>query len=133
MATSIRLGLLAPAILASPYAQRGPIDCTVHDHTSILVTVKNRFGLPTFLTQRDAAAANFEVSLSLPAPRSDAPAMLQRGARALAAGNEPIWPRQFNDFQQDMMDFSAKISQDPAANPSVHAAAARLHNRKDSV
>jgi phospholipase C len=128
-----RLGLRVPAILVSPYAERGGIDSTVYDHTSILATVKNRFGLPNFLTARDAAAATFEGSLSLSNPRTDAPTTLPRGVRALAARNEPIWPAQLNDFQQDMMDFSAQISQDPAAHPSVRAAAARLYNRKDPV
>jgi len=40
-------------------------------------------------------------------------------------------PRGSMSFQQDMMELAAKLSEDPTANPSVRAAAARLYNQKE--
>ena len=63
-----RLGLRVPAILVSPWVGEGRVDHTVYDHTSLLATLKKVFGLPAFLTARDAAANTFEGNL-LSAPR----------------------------------------------------------------
>ncbi len=127
-----RLGPRVPAILISPWIPRD-IDHTVYDHTSILATVKKRFGLPDFLTRRDAAAATFEDRLSLTAPRTDAPMTLPRAAGAFALEAPTIWPEKTNDFQQDMQALSAELSQDPEAHPNVRSVAARVYNRKDPI
>jgi phospholipase C len=55
-----RLGLRVPAILVSPWVGEGIADHTTYDHTSLPATLKTMFGLPSFLTARDAAAATFE-------------------------------------------------------------------------
>jgi phospholipase C len=55
-----RLGLRVPAILVSPWVGEGVADHTVYDHTSLPATIKKMFGLPNFLTARDAAAATFD-------------------------------------------------------------------------
>ena len=52
-----RLGVRVPAILVSPWVGEGIADHTVYDHTSLPATLKTMFGLPRFLTARDAAAA----------------------------------------------------------------------------
>ena len=74
-----RLGVRVPAVLVSPYIAPGTIDSTVYDHTSLLATVEQRFGLPP-LTRRDAAAGSFAANLRLPTPRTDAPVTLARPA-----------------------------------------------------
>jgi phospholipase C len=71
-----RLGVRVPAILVSPLIERGQVDSTVFEHASVPATVKKLFGLPAFLTARDAAAATFESVLSLSTPRTDAPITL---------------------------------------------------------
>jgi phospholipase C len=48
-------GFRVPAILVSPYAQRGEIDSTTFDFTSILRFIEDNYGLPP-LSQRDAHA-----------------------------------------------------------------------------
>jgi phospholipase C len=68
-----RLGLRVPTILASPWLSEGHIEHGLLQHTSILATVKKLFGLPRFLTKRDAAAATFE-GLFLASPRTRTPA-----------------------------------------------------------
>jgi phospholipase C len=71
-----RLGLRVPAILISPYIDPLTIVDTVFDHSSIPAMVKKTFGLPRYLTLRDAAAATFEGVFNRSSPRPDAPANL---------------------------------------------------------
>jgi len=78
-----RLGLRVPAVIASPWVKAGTVDSTRYQHTSILGSVKKLFGLPNFLTRRDASANTFEGHFQeLAAPRSDCPAKLPRAALA---------------------------------------------------
>jgi phospholipase C len=74
-----RLGLRVPAIIASPWVQAGKVDSTQYQHTSVLATLKALFGLPSFLTKRDASANSFDALFSeLTAPRTDTPQSLPR-------------------------------------------------------
>ncbi len=72
-----RFGVRVPAVLVSPLIASGtvyrvPAGSVPLDHTSILKTVEQRWGLPA-LTARDAAAPGFGDVLTLAAPRSDDP------------------------------------------------------------
>jgi phospholipase C len=71
-----RYGVRVPAVLVSPYIDAGTIVDTVFDHSSIPAMVKKTFGLPDFLTRRDAAANTFEHVFTRETPRTDAPANL---------------------------------------------------------
>jgi phospholipase C len=74
-----RLGLRVPAVLASPWVKAGSVDSTRYQHTSVLATLKKLFGLPEFLTKRDASANTFEGHFQdLSAPRADCPLQLPR-------------------------------------------------------
>ena len=55
-----RLGVRVPALLVSPWVAAGRVDHTTYDHTSVPATIKKMFGLPRFLTARDAAANTFD-------------------------------------------------------------------------
>ncbi|CAG8584890.1 7910_t:CDS:2 [Ambispora leptoticha] len=78
-----RLGIRVPTLLISPWIKKGII---VHDppkkgsyfeHTSILATLKKIFGLPKFLTRRDAWAGTFEYLWDkVESPRTDTPTTL---------------------------------------------------------
>lgn len=74
-----RLGLRVPALIVSPWVKAGSLCDAPLRHTSVLATVKNMFGLKSFLTKRDATAGTFE-SLFLDQPRADAPMALPRAA-----------------------------------------------------
>ena len=74
-----QLGVRVPALVISPYVERGVVDHTTYDHTSILATVERLFGLGS-LTQRDAHAADTTHLFSLAAPRIDAPTTLPNPA-----------------------------------------------------
>ena len=71
-----RLGVRVPAILVSPYIEKGVVDSTVYEHSSVAATLKRLFNLPTFLNARDEAASTFEKNLTRSAPRTDAPLTL---------------------------------------------------------
>jgi phospholipase C len=72
-----RFGLRVPTVLVSPLIPAGtvfrvPANSTPLDHTSILKTVEQRWGLPA-LTARDAAAPGIGAVLTLKTPRTDDP------------------------------------------------------------
>jgi phospholipase C len=71
-----RLGVRVPAILVSPWVEKGRIDSTLYEHASLPATVRTLFGLPEALTARDRAANTFEKNLSRSTPRNDAPMTL---------------------------------------------------------
>jgi phospholipase C len=90
-----RLGFRVPAIIASPWVAAGKVDSTQYQHTSVLATLKALFGLPSFLTKRDASANSFDGLFSeLSAPRSDTPATLPRATipAASVSPEDPAHP-----------------------------------------
>ena len=70
-----RLGVRVPALVISPYIERGVIDHSVYDHTSMLATVERLYGLPN-LTERDKEADDLLKLLTRETPRTDAPVSL---------------------------------------------------------
>src|SRR5512140_2812012 len=71
-----RLGVRVPAVLVSPYVEKGQVDSTVYEHSSLPATLRTLFNLPDGLTARDKAANTFEKNLSRSTPRSDTPLTL---------------------------------------------------------
>jgi len=72
-----RFGLRVPCVLVSPLIAAGtvlraPAGAAPYDHTSILKTIENRWGVPA-LTKRDAAAPDVSPVLTLTQPRTDDP------------------------------------------------------------
>ena len=74
-----RLGLRVPTLLISPWVPAGAVLKQPLQHTSVLATLRELFGIGT-LTKRDAQAASFASALSLGSARSDAPTTLNRPA-----------------------------------------------------
>lgn len=64
-------GVRVPAIVVSPWVAKGYVDHTVYDHSSVLATVGQLFGLPP-LTDRDSHANNL-LSLLTATCRADCP------------------------------------------------------------
>jgi phospholipase C len=77
-----RLGLRVPAVIASPWIAKGTVYKKQLQHTSVMQTAREIFGIKAALTKRDAAAASFSDVFSLTTPRTDAPVKLQRPALA---------------------------------------------------
>jgi phospholipase C len=70
-----QLGVRVPALVISPLVERGVIDHTQYDHTSMLATAEKLFGLKN-LTNRDKAANDLLHLVSLKTPRTDTPETL---------------------------------------------------------
>ena len=71
-----RLGVRVPAVLVSPFVEKGQVDSTVYEHSSLPATLKTLFDLPEGLTARDKGANTFEKNVSRSAPRTDTPLTL---------------------------------------------------------
>jgi len=77
-------GVRVPAVIVSPLIPAGKVDNTVYDHSSVLKTLEQLFGLSS-LTQRDAAATSVLQLLSLTTPRTACPTSLISPAPLLKA------------------------------------------------
>ena len=76
-----RLGLRVGAVLVSPWIPAGTVYSNQLQHTSVMKTARDLFGIQASqgnLTNRDAEAATFSDIFSLAAPRTDAPMTLTR-------------------------------------------------------
>lgn len=68
-----RFGVRVPAIVVSPYTERGTVVSDDFHTTSVLRTLRERFDLGPTLTARDAAAPSLEVVFNRSDPRTDRP------------------------------------------------------------
>ena len=115
-----RYGVRVPAVIVSPFVPAGPVH-TTFDHTSIPATISAIFGLPGFLTARDAAANRFDVLATLTSPRTDVPDLsapasgrsaATRPKRKAALGatvTSSTTTRGLSDFQQDLVELARSL------------------------
>jgi hypothetical protein len=103
-----RLGVRVPAVLISPWLEKGRIDNTTYDHTSVAASVKEIFGLPKFLTKRDAAARHFGgPDYYLRTPRTDTPRTLPvPGDRETYEYYRDLWfgTKGFDELSEEVRD-----------------------------
>jgi phospholipase C len=122
-----RLGIRVPVILISPWVPKGQVDQRVYDHTSLLATVKELFGLPNFLTQRDAAANRFtDRFLPQARPLADTPMNLtgllrMPSARAMVSRNVRL-----STFQQSLQALAAAMDAPTHEQEAAQHIAARM-------
>lgn len=107
-----RLGVRVPAILVSPWVGEGVADHTTYDHTSLPATIKKMFGLPRFLTARDAAAATFDGNF-LPEARNVT--LTNLTARVPAASGAPRAPADDHSQHQRSLVALAEVIGTPGA------------------
>jgi phospholipase C len=82
-------GVRVPAVLVSPLIPAGTVSHTLYDHSSVLKTLEQLYGLGA-LTQRDAGANSLLSLLSLSTPRTDCPESLGSPAHPLRATKLPL-------------------------------------------
>src|SRR5262249_58196692 len=111
-----RLGVRVPAILISPWVAEGRVDHTVYDHTSIPATIKKLFGLPRFLTARDAAANTFDANF-LAAARTVSLTNLRRLVPTQRAA--PASGGALSAYQRSLKALAQAVGAPPAAAPSA--------------
>jgi phospholipase C len=73
-----RLGVRVPAVLVSPWIEEGTVFHTPLDHTSVIRSVFECFGVPATLGAREAAAESLAGALTRHEPRTDAPVLHPR-------------------------------------------------------
>ncbi len=74
-----RLGIRVPTVMVSPFIPKGTVVSDIHDHTSIIKAICDRWDLAP-LTERDKRANSFDTILSLDLTRSisDTPTLTAR-------------------------------------------------------
>lgn len=110
-----RFGVRVPAVFASPYIPAGsvvraPADQQPFDHTSIISTLRRRFGLQAPLTLRDAAAPTLDLALTLDRPDNLGPPRID--ALPFTPSLPEIARAQFqslNDLQHSLMVAAAHL------------------------
>jgi phospholipase C len=106
-----RLGLRVPAVLVSPWIPRGSVAKDAYQHTSILATLRDLFGIGV-LTDRDRQAKSFASQLSLTSARTDAPALLNRPPLQPGASAQALAAPQ-TDQQKDMWPLLSQLDGHP--------------------
>lgn len=102
-----RLGLRVPTLIASPWVDKAKVVSTPLQHTSILKTVRERFGISRPLSQREEAAASLAAIFDQAAPRSDCPSALPRiEVPGSPMPDSPVNPGNsgLDDLQMEMRD-----------------------------
>jgi phospholipase C len=127
-----QLGVRVPAVIVSPHVRRGVIDHTVYDHTSLLATVEQLFGLEP-LTRRDATAARFDHLFTATNPREDAPTRLPDPAESGVPDceDETLLQKLGSDLEHMPIELSGAL--EPALVGFVHVALARQIHLAASV
>ncbi len=128
-----RFGVRVPAVLVSPLIPAGtvfraPPGSVPLDHTSILKTVEQRWGLPP-LTARDAAAPGFGEVLSLATPRTDDPIAGVTAPAATGPGPAAGQASHLQRVQAELISrrYAAGEGGEPPGSPGpVHATEADL-------
>lgn len=110
-----RLGLRVPAVIASPLIAR-QVDHTLYQHTSVLATLKEIFGLTNFLTERDRSAKSFKGLFALAEARTDTPLTLPRAPlpQITVSDDDPRHPANLplDPDQSDMLMRTYHLTQD---------------------
>jgi phospholipase C len=147
-----RYGVRVPAVVASLYVAPGTIfgksSAAPFDHTSIIATLRKRFGITQALTPRDAQAPDLDSVLTLPRPSNLGPLRLKAlpyapsPETAAVAQTKPL-----NSMQKALVGLAANLPQAPGTNLQDHlaklketgpqppppAALASVHDARDYV
>lgn len=121
-----RLGLRVPTVLVSPWVPSGSVLGSPLQHTSILATLRDLYGIGT-LTQRDAQAASFASALSLSSARQDTPTLLNRPPLIPSGATASLAP--LTHQQSEMWPLLSQLDGHPDSGhvvpePATRAAAA---------
>ncbi len=111
-----RLGLRVPTLLISPLIAKNtiarPAGWNPYEHTSIIRTIQECFGLKGHLTQRDANAVDVSGVLTLKTPRTDAQPITAPAA-------DKYVPSEVNDLHRIMAETLAKYTGKPMPSDDV--------------
>src|SRR6516165_4517336 len=122
-----RYGVRVPAVIVSPYVAPGTVfgksSAVPFDHTTIIATVRKRFGISGALTARDAQAPDLDSVLTLPRPTNLGPLRLKAlpyppsPTTAAVAQTKPL-----NPMQKALVRLAANLPPAPGNNLQTHLA-----------
>lgn len=122
-----RYGVRVPAVLISPYTQAGsvvrPSGDTPFDHTSIIRTVKNCFGISGTLSAREALAPDLSGALNAPFDINRGPVSIDiPDFEVSAAAVTTALARDVNDMQDGLHIAAANLAKniDAASVEDLH-------------
>jgi phospholipase C len=126
-----RYGVRVPTVIVSPYVEAGRVlrstSAVPYDHTSVIATLRKRFGLVEPMTQRDAVAPDLDAALTLDGPINMGPPPLTPNPYAPTPKKAAVAQTQaLNGNQQALVGLAANLPQAAAEKTQMHAANVRL-------
>ncbi len=114
-----RYGVRVPAVIVSPMTSpmilRAPAGTTPFDHTSVISTVRNCFGVGTHLTARDAKAPDLSAVINAELDVNRGPASLPEITPKLSATDlSALVAKPVNDMQCALHEFATRLESSPA-------------------
>jgi phospholipase C len=119
------LGPRVPTVAVSPWIDRHTVDSEVHDHSSIIATLREAFDLEETLTDRDRAATGVVGLLDREEPRDPVPPPPVPQVRAAAPPEEwaegvgPDGRIELNDLQQQLVRMAQRIDRETPPPPGT--------------
>jgi phospholipase C len=125
-----RYGVRVPTIIVSPYVQQGsvlrPAGDVPYDHTSIIATLRKRFGLGGPLTRRDEVAPDLESALSLQSPSNLGLPNVTANAYAPTPQTAAVaQTKSLNGMQKALVGLAANLPETPGPDIAAHAASVK--------
>ena len=122
-----RYGVRVPAVIVSPYVAPGTIfgksNAVPFDHTTIIATVRKRFGISGALTARDAQAPDLDSVLTLPRPTNLGPLRLKAIPYAPSPTTAAVaQTKSLNSMQKALVRLAANLPPAPGNNLQTHLA-----------
>src|SRR5262249_32972650 len=120
-----RYGVRVPAVVVSPYVAPGTIfgesSAVPFDHTSIVATVRKRFGISQSLTARDAQAPDLDSVLTLSRPSNLGPLRLKALPYAPSPETAAVAQRKpLNSMQKALVGLAANFPPAPGTDLQAH-------------
>jgi phospholipase C len=120
------LGPRVPTVVVSPWIEPETVDGEIHDHTSIIATLRERFGFEATLTARDEAAVGVSHILTATKARPAAPLPELPPTRAADLGPSewaealaPDGTIVLNDFQEQLVRLALRVEKEAPPPPGV--------------
>src|SRR5262249_2915679 len=112
-----RYGVRVPAVIVSPYVKPGTIFGTPtsvpFDHTSIIATLRRRFGLNS-LTARDEKAPDLDSILVLPTPDNRGPSRVKAPLYTPSPQTAAVaQTKRLNSMQRALVSAAANLPETP--------------------
>ena len=122
-----RYGVRVPTVIVSPYVLKGsvlrPTGTVPYDHTSVIATLRNRFGLGDPMTGRDAVAPDLESALSLDSPSNLGPTQVTPNTYSSTPQTAAVaQTKKLNSMQNALVGLAANLPETPGPDIDAHTA-----------